>query len=833
MSETPHRNPLCECPAAGFCKRHQMKKTPNEHRICSGARGASICVKFFEAWERGEAGATAPKTPIEPGQVIRGLGDLVSRGLSAVGVKPCAGCKKRAAKLNHWLPARRKPLSAVEYTGPVRRNLLMHIYPLASSEMWQWNIDQIKRHLDTFTGRRIVAVATSSRTATAKDIDDIFGGQVEILDVPNSKRLGEVASFPKLLESIVSPYANSITFYCHSKGSSENERGNGTGDRDVLKRWADWMYRLCLDDPERVERLLVNHGCAGAFRKLKRIGGAPWYYSGTFYWFRDCHVHQRNWRYVESKYYGSESWPGMLFNESESAVLGLDRVGSLYDARTWDKMERDLRGEPQIIVKPASCDLTIITPTGDRPFAFGLCERWMQRQTFAGSVQWIVTDDGVRPTTTTAGQEYLRINPSRNDPPHTLARNLRQALPLVRGEHVAIIEDDDWYCPQYLESLTDRLRQHPLVGMGRARYYWPRVARYRLFPEHRHASLCRTGFRRELLANVLEHYRTDALEADMRLWRDVGGFIDPGDWAVSMKQMPGRAGGGGPPEKGTADDSREVLRRWIGEDVEAYQPLLPKPPADLADSRVVVYTVCLGGYDKIRKPRRISPHVRYVAITDGAAPAPWEIIRPFVDLPNDRASRWYKTHPGRLFPDPDWTLYVDAQLELQITPEQFLAECLAWCGPQDFYAFDHHERSCVYDEAREVIRVRKDTNRKLVEQQVDRYRSAGFREMSGLYLGGMLLRSWAAGGANRIWWSEIERGSVRDQISLPVALQRSGVAFGALPALWWQHWFLRHPHQRHWRGVGQGNRRSSNRSRQHRPRTAGKGRPRPKQRRSR
>jgi hypothetical protein len=32
-----------------------------------------------------------------------GLGDVISRATSYFGVKPCAGCRRRAAALNRWL----------------------------------------------------------------------------------------------------------------------------------------------------------------------------------------------------------------------------------------------------------------------------------------------------------------------------------------------------------------------------------------------------------------------------------------------------------------------------------------------------------------------------------------------------------------------------------------------------------------------------------------------------------------------------------------------------------------------------------------------------------
>ena len=38
-----------------------------------------------------------------------GLGDVIKRATSAVGIKPCGGCARRAATLNRWMSFSRKP----------------------------------------------------------------------------------------------------------------------------------------------------------------------------------------------------------------------------------------------------------------------------------------------------------------------------------------------------------------------------------------------------------------------------------------------------------------------------------------------------------------------------------------------------------------------------------------------------------------------------------------------------------------------------------------------------------------------------------------------------
>ena len=86
--------------------------------------------------------------------------------------------------------------------------------------------------------------------------------------------------------------------------------------------------------------------------------------------------------------------------------------------------------------------VTLITPTGDRPQCFRLCEHWMRRQTYDGTVQWIVVDDGHSPTRATQGQIYIRREPQEGDPPHTLCANLRLALPRVAHDRDGVSRSD-------------------------------------------------------------------------------------------------------------------------------------------------------------------------------------------------------------------------------------------------------------------------------------------------------------------------------------------------------------------------------------------------------
>src|SRR5687767_12331328 len=106
-----------------------------------------------------------------------------------------------------------------------------------------------------------------------------------------------------------------------------------------------------------------------------------------------------------------------------------------------------MRGKP---------DVSLLTATRGRPEAFRLCERWAERQTFAGHIQWIVVDDGQRPTMCTMGQQYVRREPSLSRG-CTLADNLLAAIPLIESDKIVFIEDDDWYAADYVEIVSRHL----------------------------------------------------------------------------------------------------------------------------------------------------------------------------------------------------------------------------------------------------------------------------------------------------------------------------------------------------------------------------------------
>jgi len=248
--------------------------------------------------------------------------------------------------------------------------------------------------------------------------------------------------------------------------------------------------------------------------------------------------------------------------------------------------------------------VTVITPTGDRPLAFALCQRWMRNQTRQPD-QWIVVDDGKTPLTPGPMMQYVRREPRLDDPKHTLITNLAVAAPLIRGNKILIMEDDEYYAPLYVEEMASRLEKYEVVGICRSKYYHLPTGGFIRHSNIDHASLAQTGFRSSFVPSVAGLFTGDTY-LDIRIWKKVGNvktlkwgeptvvinfhtvgngrglLFDDGDdkgcLYVGIKGLPGRPGIG----CGHRDYSeylpdtpdREVLRRWIPGDFKTYLGIL-------------------------------------------------------------------------------------------------------------------------------------------------------------------------------------------------------------------------------------------------------------------
>lgn len=290
----------------------------------------------------------------------RGLGDTVHKITHALGIDtfvhnllPDCGCKERMEWFNRLLPYGTSGQvnttvcsESIDLDAPLVdpvRNLMMYIYPIAQFEVWRWNIEQIRKRLHLFNGKRIIAVMTDPSTNTVEEVQAAFCGEridawVVGLNDPNR---WEMQGLPRMMEFVHSCDPNEITFYCHGKGAQGPEHIHGpTFLQQPRVKWAMAMYGACLDDMPFVEKQLETHTFAGAFKRRMVHGEPPyrssWHFAGTFYWFRNARLFALpNWHHFDHQWYGAETYPGQLVGWGQAAGLFCDHPPQLYIQEAW------------------------------------------------------------------------------------------------------------------------------------------------------------------------------------------------------------------------------------------------------------------------------------------------------------------------------------------------------------------------------------------------------------------------------------------------------------------------------------------------------------------
>jgi hypothetical protein len=222
--------------------------------------------------------------------------------------------------------------------------------------------------------------------------------------------------------------------------------------------------------------------------------------------------------------------------------------------------------------------LTLLTATGGRPKAWAICEKLMGAQTYTGQVRWVIVDDGEKeqpikfqPINGIWHLEIYRPEPFWTEGKNTQARNLLTGLAVINSdENLVIIEDDDFYAPDWLETVEEKLKKAELVGETRARYYNVQTKTGREMLNESHASLCATAMRGQAIDTFRSVCRPGIQFIDHILWQAHSNrHLFEGHRVVGIKGLPGRQGIGMGHDKkfsGTRDNGGKLLVEWVGQE---------------------------------------------------------------------------------------------------------------------------------------------------------------------------------------------------------------------------------------------------------------------------
>jgi glycosyltransferase involved in cell wall biosynthesis len=202
-------------------------------------------------------------------------------------------------------------------------------------------------------------------------------------------------------------------------------------------------------------------------------------------------------------------------------------------------------------------------------------------------------------------------------------------------------------------------------------------------------------------------------------------------------------------------------------------------------AKLVVYTAIIDGYDLPILPELIVDEWDYVIFTDYELTGEhiFEVRR--INL-NDtdpvRCARFIKTHPHSLLAKYDYTLWVDGNILLKSGPlYSMILSYMTNATPAVFRR--HPARQCIYEEILKCQELKKDDFGTMY-YQVQRYLDQGVPKNAGLFETNVIFRNNRDPLVHRfnvLWWSEIARGSRRDQLSVNYACRIATLPFLTFP----------------------------------------------------
>lgn len=207
-----------------------------------------------------------------------------------------------------------------------------------------------------------------------------------------------------------------------------------------------------------------------------------------------------------------------------------------------------------------------------------------------------------------------------------------------------------------------------------------------------------------------------------------------------------------------------------------------KPRTINKEKKIIVFTVLFGNYDNLQDPLYVSENCDYYVLANNDTVINSKIWKKF-DYSSDQSklldgmsnlekARFCKLHPHIFFGDSDYSIFIDANVQL-VTDVRPFVETLS----DNFIAIHLQPgRCCVYQEATEVLAWKK-ANKSAVQMQMKKYKEEGFPKDFGMYQTNVLVRDHNHKDCITLmdqWWHEIENNTKRDQLSFTYSLWKCG-----------------------------------------------------------
>lgn len=221
--------------------------------------------------------------------------------------------------------------------------------------------------------------------------------------------------------------------------------------------------------------------------------------------------------------------------------------------------------------------ISVITPTCDRTDGLDLLIGYMQRQTLKPQ-EWIVCNGGKKLNK----KAFKEIHDPKPAGCLNLANNILNGIEEAKGEIIIVMEDDDWYAPNHIETCVKYLLNHEATGDNNLNYH---NVKYRCYRKMKNAgsALCQTSFRRSAIpkmkAAAEKAIKNKNYSVDGYFWAQYNNkdsMTHQERTVVGIKGLDDKGLGLGHRinAKWKPDPDLKQLTKWIGDDAFVYAQYL-------------------------------------------------------------------------------------------------------------------------------------------------------------------------------------------------------------------------------------------------------------------
>jgi len=224
-------------------------------------------------------------------------------------------------------------------------------------------------------------------------------------------------------------------------------------------------------------------------------------------------------------------------------------------------------------------------------------------------------------------------------------------------------------------------------------------------------------------------------------------------------------------------------------------------------AKLIVYSCVTAGIDLPQNTLLAGEAVqeegtRYILFSDSLTPCKmrtvgmeWEVqeVKWTHSMCSRRTARYHKCSPHLVLPPHEKSMWIDGNFVFHaINPLTAIVDAYLK-DDCSIATFKHSNRQCVYQEENACLKWRKD-QKKIIREQVEKYRSEGYPAYNGLVETGCLVRrnDDVAKKFNKTWWAEIEKHSFRDQLSFNYICWKLGLSYNHIEGRIGTSPFFRH-----------------------------------------